>query len=528
MRAKYLVGVDFGTTCSRSAVYDINGNELGSGISENEIEYPEPGAFVYDGDKAIANLHKTTAEAIKSSGIDPNDIAAISFACARGCYVMYDKDDNFASPLILWPDTRAGVIADWMRQRLQDCGYSEDRLYEDTGFPYSPGWPITRIVWFRGAYPKQWENVTRIGTLQSVVQKAYNLDSSIDVSEDANWLQMLYATSMKPIPEIYAAWGVDPGLLTNFVPAGTPVGKISAEISAKTGLPEGTPIICGSGDQECNLIGTGSTAPGLVSVYAGTCGTVIARIDEYRLDPYKTLNICGAPGGAWEMEGSVSGAGGSLKWFRDALCAADVREAAAAGIKDFAYLDQMAERAPVGSNGALFLPFVNGAGTPKFDGCARGCFIGLNKHTGRNEFTRAVMEGSTYELRAVMSLLEKQENLPIDAIRFSGGGANSAIWNQIVADIMGYPTASVNTPESSCLGAAIIAAVGIGLYSDVMEAAQKMVKVRRVWEPIPRNVEIYNEQYAIHQGCYKALSDSGMFKRIAERESELISTVHST
>ena len=527
MGAKYLIGVDFGTTGSRSAVYDFDGNELGSAYSENDIEYPEPGAFVYDGNKAIANLHKTTSEAIGSSGINPNDIAAISFSCARGCYVMYDRDDNFASPLILWPDTRAGVVADRMIQRLYDCGYSEDRLYEDTGFPYSPGWPITRIFWFREAYPEQWEKVTRIGTLQSVVQKAYNLDSSIDVSEDANWFQMLYARSMAPIPEVLDAWGVDPGLLTNFVPAGTPVGRISAGISAKTGLPEGTPIICGAGDQECNLIGTGSTAPGLVSVYAGTCGTVIARIEEYRLDPYKTLNICGAPGGAWEMEGSISGAGGSLKWFRDALCAADMREAAAAGVKDFAFLDRMAENAPAGSNGALFLPFVNGSGTPKFDGYARGCFIGLNKHTGKNELIRAVMEGSTYELRAIMEVLEKQENLPIEAIRFSGGGANSDIWNQIVADIFGYPTASVTTPESSCLGAAIIAAVGIGMYSDVKEGALKMVKVRRSWEPIPGNVERYNEQYAIHQGCYKALSDSGMFKRISERESVLISKISS-
>ena len=520
MVSRYLVGVDFGTTGSRTVIYDLQGNEMGSGYAENDISFPEPGAYEYDGNKAIRTLWSTTAQAIKTSGVDPRNIASVCFSAIRGCFGLFDKDDNFVYPLTLWPDTRGTPMTGWMRSRMDAVGFTPEELYERTGFPFFAGFPSSRMLWFKDAYPEIWKKVAKIGSLQTVVQKAYGGYSNVDDAEDVGWFQQFDTRTCKPIPEIGQAWGLDPDLFAAFVPAGTQVGNVSREAAMQTGLAEGTPLICGVGDQQCTIIGTDCLRSGIISIYSGTCGVVVARTHDLVPDPYRTLNVCGAPGGEWELEGTTTGMGGNYRWLRDSLGQEELNEAGHSGISVYDVLNEKAETSQPGSRGVMFLPYLSGADTPKMNRYARGAFLGLNYQHRKGDFVRAVIEGSTYELKTVMDVF-RNTGIPIEKFRFSGGGANSRLWNQVVADVFNVPVTNVAAPEATALGAAIIGGVGAGIFSNVREAAGSMVKETDTWEPIEENVKIYAEQFELQQECYRVMTESGLFGKISDREAQL-------
>jgi xylulokinase len=520
METKYLVGVDFGTTGSRTIIYDLQGNEVGGAYAENKISFPTLGAYEYDGDTAINTLLDTTAKAIKSSGVAPEKIASVCFSAIRGCFALYDKNDRFVHPLILWPDTRGTPKVAWMRERLDAVGFTPEELYEKTAFPFFAGFASTRILWFRDAYPKKWERVTKIGSLQTVVQKAYGGYSNVDNAEDVGWFQQFDARTRKPISKMQQAWGIDPALFAEFVPSGTIVGKVSKEAAEKTGLAAGTPLVCGVGDQQCTIIGANCLNSGIISIYSGTCGVIVARTHNPTLDPARILNVCGAPGGEWQTEGTTTGMGGNYKWLRDALGQDEFREAQSKGKSVYDILNEKADASKPGSNGLVFLPYLSGADTPKMNRHARGAFLGLNHQHRKGDFIRAVIEGSVFELKTVMDVF-KNTGIPIEKFRFSGGGARSRLWNQIVADVFNVSVTNVAASEATALGAAIIGGVGVGLFADVREASEAMVTETDTWEPIAKNVRLYAEQFELQQECYRAMTENGLFKLIAEREARL-------
>ena len=515
MANKYLLGVDFGTTGTRSIIYDLQGNELGNAYKENIITYPEPGSYEYDGHSCAQVCYETTALALKRSGIDPRDIAAVSFSAIRGCFGMYDENDEFVHPLILWPDNRSLCKVPWMEERLAALGITHDDLYDLTLFPFSPGWPSARILYFKDRWPEKWERVKKIGSLQTVVQKIYGGDSNLDDAEDVGWFQQHDAVTCKPLPQMQEAWGIPSELFAKFVPTGTVIGKVSRECAEQTGLIEGTPLVCGSGDQECMIVGTGCTESGTVSTSIGTCGCIIVRSDELHPDPSRKLNICGSPGGAWQMEGTTSAAGQGYRWFRDALCQPEIGIAKQRGMDVYDMLNELAEEVPAGCNGLMFLPYLVGAETPKFNRFATGAFLGCNIEHRKGAFVRAVMEGACYELKAMLEVF-RQSGLTLAKHRFSSGGSRSALWNQILADVYNEPITNVATSEATGLGAAMIAAVGVGLYNNYEEAAKEMVRVTKTWEPNPENVKIYEEGYALMQDAYETLTQNNIFRRIYE------------
>ncbi|MDR2486366.1 MAG: hypothetical protein LBD12_00230 [Clostridiales Family XIII bacterium] len=520
MSEQYLAGVDFGTTGSRTVIYDLKGNEVGVGYAENPVSHPAPGAYEYDGALATRTLHRTTAEAIRSSGVHPRDIAVVCFSAIRGCFGLYDQEDAFVHPLILWPDTRGTETAHWMQGRLADVGLAPEDVYDRTGFPFFTGFTATRILWFRDAFPEKWERVRKIGSLQTVVQKAYGGHSGLDDAEDAGWFQQFDWKTQKPIPEIQQAWGLAPGLFADFVPAGTLVGKVSREAAEATGLVEGTPLACGIGDQQCTLLGTGSVDPGVISIYSGTCGVVVARTHAFTPDPSRILNVCGSAGGEWELEGTTTGMGGNYRWLRDVLGQDEMRLAAGRGCSVYEILNEEAAQSPPGSRGLLFLPYLSGADTPKLDRYARGGFLGANYQHRKPDFIRALIEGSTFELKTVMDVLRKT-GIPVESFRFSGGGAQSALWNQMVADVFDVPVTNVAAPEATALGAAIIGGAAIGLFEDVKEASRQMVQTTDRWEPDREHVKVYAERFDLHQECYRALRDSGIFAKLSSTERAL-------
>jgi xylulokinase len=252
--------------------------------------------------------------------------------------------------------------------------------------------------------------------------------------------------------------------------------------------------MAGGGDQAAGAVGTGAVIPGIVSLALGTSGVVFATTDSPYFDPQGRLHaFCHSVPGMWHLMGVMLSAAGSLRWYRDTL---------APGVS-FDDVVSPAGAVPPGSEGLFFLPYLTGERTPYPDPLARGAFVGLTVRHAQPHMTRAVLEGVAFGLRDSMELIRSAG--PITQVRVAGGGAKSALWRQILADVMDVELVTVNTTEGAAYGAALLAGVGAGRWATVAESCAATVRPVERTAPIAANVPIYERAYGHYRALYPAL-----------------------
>jgi xylulokinase len=289
-------------------------------------------------------------------------------------------------------------------------------------------------------------------------------------------------------------------------------GVLSEAVAKEMGLNAGTPVVGGGGDQAASAIGNGIVRKGIVSATMGTSGVVFAHSDEVQVDPEGRLHtFCHAVRGKWHVMGCVLSAGGSLQWFRNQLCQAEIAAAKRKKIDPYELITQQAADAPAGSEGLFFLPYLTGERTPHADPNARACWIGLSLRHGKGHMARAVMEGATFAMRDTLEII-KEMNIPVKEVRLSGGGARSEFWRQMQADIYGQYVATINAEEGPAYGVALLAAAGTGAYKDVVEACKATISVVTKTKAATATKKTYNAAYPVYQQLYQSLKDD--FKTI--------------
>jgi xylulokinase len=282
-------------------------------------------------------------------------------------------------------------------------------------------------------------------------------------------------------------------------------GAVHAAGARATGLLEGTPVVAGAGDQAAQALGSGIVEEGLVSITLGTSGVVFAPSRTCRVDPHGRLHaFCHASPGLWHLMGVMLSAGGSLRWYRDALCEAEVERAKTEGRDVYDVLLEAAADVPAGSEGLIFLPYLTGERTPYADPHARGVFYGLTVRHHKAHLTRAVIEGVSFGLRDSLDLM-KAAGLPIDHLRMSGGGAQSALWRQILADVCAMPIAVLNVTEGAAFGAAILAGIGARVFADAASATRTTVEETAMVHPGP-DAARYVRIQPLYRSLYAALA----------------------
>jgi xylulokinase len=303
------------------------------------------------------------------------------------------------------------------------------------------------------------------------------------------------------------------------VEPGTVVGKISKEISAKSGFAEGTPICVGIGDQSAATVGAGVVWPGMLSVSLGTGGMAIAFLDQKYRDPMGNTIISNhAVNGKWQFEGLQNGSAGIFRWFRDEIAAQERDQCLAEGSDVYEKLTAMAGTVPPGANGLLMIPHFATAGTPRWNDYARGLYFGMTFSHGKAHLARATMEGIILEQRdIVQSILNN--GIALDSVRIIGGPTRSDLWNQIQADIYGLPAETLKVTDAAVLGAGLAGPVGIGEFKDIREAVGALVKPGKRYEPIPENVKIYQEMFDVYTKVYEALEEAGAYGQISAMQS---------
>ena len=505
---KYLVGVDYGTTGTKTNIFDLKGNVVGTAYFDTPTQFPQPGRAEQDAKEIIENLFASTKAAVESSGIDPEEIGGISFTHMCCSFVPVDREGNFLYPIILWADTRGADMFDYIRTKWKENGITEQDDYDFTGYPLGPLCTMPKVLWLKKNHPDIYEKTYKFIGLQALMVSAYcGNQTYMDDKPGIIYSKLCDGRTFEWDDRRFAMYRLDKDKYPERVDPGTYAGTVPKSVAEKTGLAEGTPIYTGSGDQRCAPVGAGVIKDGMASAILGTGGVVHAYSSTPIRHPEGKISIMGHAGtGHWQVEGSCSSAASSFRWWRDELGQAEAREAKESGKNVYDILTSEAAKSPAGSNGLIFNAWFQGADCPRYDVNARATFTGLSFAHTKADMIRSVLEGVCYEMKSMLDVAEVALGKKIETVRAMGGGAKSALWLQMQADIYNVRLETVENEETTSLAAAMFAGIGCGIFGSLEEAVDKMVRITGHLDPIPENVKIYGELYPLYQKIYESLS----------------------
>jgi xylulokinase len=495
----YLLGLDIGTTGSKAVLLDEGGAVCASATTEYPLAMPRPLWAEQSPDDWWAATVASTRRVLAESGTAPGDLAGVGLTGQMHGLVLLDAAGAVLRPAILWNDQRTAAQCAAITAQV-----GAERLLELTGNPVLPGFTAPKLVWVREHEPEVYARVATVLLPKDYVR--YRLTGELlgEVS-DASGTALFDVGRRRWSDDMLRALQVPRGWLPEVTESLVLSSRVSAAAAGATGLRAGTPVAGGAGDQAAQAVGTGIYAEGLVSATLGTSGVVFAASDSYRVEPQGRLHaFCHAVPGQWHLMGVMLSAAGSFRWFRDALGQPEREQAAREGREAYDLLCAAAAAVPPGSEGLLFLPYLSGERTPYADPDARGVFFGLTLRHGKAHLTRAVLEGVSYGLRDCLELLRGLGLRP-DQVRASGGGARSALWRQMLADMFETEIVTVSTTEGAAYGAALLAGVGAGLYPDVAAACGRAVRLTERVQPGPA-AAVYARYYPRYQALYRALA----------------------
>ncbi len=438
------LGIDVSTTATKAVLVDGNGSVMAAESEAYDYQTPQP---------QWAEQHpEVWWQATRSvlRGLDLRGVEAVGLTGQMHGLVLLGADDAPLRPAILWNDQRTAAECDEMRAAL-----GLERLVAITGNDALPGFTAPKLLWVRNHEPDVYAAARRMLLPKDYLRLRLTGVHATDRAGGSG-TQLFDLARRDWSAELLDQLGIDPGLLPPTFEGPEVTGTVSREAAESTGLAVGTPVVAGGGDQAATAVGTGVVDPGAVMLSLGTSGVVFAATDAPVRDPQGRVHaFCHALPERWHLMGVMLSAAGSLRWLRDTVAPGE----------DFAALAASAGDVPAGADGLLFLPYLTGERTPHADPLARGAFVGLTVRHGRAHLVRAVMEGVAFGLRDGLELMQAAGVGAVDEIRASGGGTRSAVWRQVLADVLGASLVTPAASEGAAYGAALLAAGRIPTFT---------------------------------------------------------------
>ncbi|HKR10643.1 MAG TPA: xylulokinase [Pyrinomonadaceae bacterium] len=483
-----LLGIDVSTTGVKALLVDDNGEIVASATTPLHLSTPKPlWSEQYPHDwwqAAVTSIKQVLSET------DAAEIAAIGLTGQMHGLVLLDDDGEVLRPAILWNDQRCGDQCDEIRARL-----GKERLIRISGNDALTGFTAPKILWVRQHEREIYDRAHHVLLPKDYLRYKLTHEYAMDKADGSGTL--LFDLEKRDWSnETLAAANIPAAWLPRTFEGPEITGRVTREAAGATGLREGTPVVAGGGDQAAQAVGVGAIRPGVLAVTLGTSGVVFAATESPLIESEGRLHaFCHAVPGRWHLMGVMLSAAGSLQWYRDTL-APDV---------SFAELVNEANDIAPGSDGLLFLPYLCGERTPHPDPLARGAMVGLTMRHTRAHLTRAVIEGISFGIKDIFSLIQGVGAGEVEQVRVSGGGAKSVVWRQILADILGTELVTVNTTEGAAYGAALLAGVAAGTWSNVDEACAQTIRVNDGVSPNAATNNRYDEIYRQYQSLYPTL-----------------------
>jgi xylulokinase len=488
--AKYFIGVDVSTTASKALVFDEHGTVIASKGHPHDLSTPRPLWSEQDPLQWWDASSKALRDVLRE--VSPDDIAAVGLTGQMHGMTLLDKDNRPLRPAILWNDQRSGAQCDAVTEKIGAA-----RLYQLIGSLMLPGFTAPKIKWVEENEPDVFKQIAHILLPKDYVRFRLSGAYVCDVA-DGSGIALMDIGKRTWSDEMLAAMHIAREWLPDLCESTDVSAYVNEEGAAATGLKVGTPIIGGAGDQPAGGVGNGVVSIGQASLTIGTSGVAYAVNDKYAPELDGRLHtFCGPMAGTWFHMGVMLSAAGSLRWLHDEVTPN----------QSYDELNTMVERVPRGAEGLVFAPYLTGERHPYPDPYARGALVGFTLRHGVAHMVRAVMEGVSFGMRDTLELLRGLGVNPSEAV-VSGGAVNSQVWRQLTTDIMGIPLYTVNTTENGALGAAILAAVGVGAFPDVPTACAQMVRRVDTVSPDAAGVADYERLYPTFRGLYPALRDT--------------------
>jgi autoinducer 2 (AI-2) kinase len=503
MSGRYLLAIDAGTGSCRALLFTEAGEQAGTGLREWTHREPAdaPGGQDFDVAAGWRAIAACIADALAQAGAAGGDVAAVSATSMREGVVLYDRagTEIWACPNV---DSRSAAEA----AELISEG-AADKIYAEAGDWVSITTPA-RLRWLARHRPGLLDSAGSMGMLSDWI--VYRLCGEHVTEPSCGSSSGMFSLAQRTwSPSIAALCGLPPEVLPPVVDPGTVVGGVTAAAAAQTGLRPGTPVVAGGGDTQLGLLGAGAR-PGEYTVVGGTFWQNTVLLGVPLIDPRVRLRtLCHALPGAWMLEGIGFYCGMSMRWFRDAFCDAEVAQAASRGVDPYVVMEEAAARIPAGAGGvvAIMSNLMNARRWVHASPSFLQFDLSDQAAGGRGACVRALEEAAAYVARGHRDIIGELTGLEFGELVFTGGAARGRLWPQIMADVLGVPVRVPVVTESSALGAALCAGVGVGSYASLAEPLPSLRERAATFEPDPAAVAGYDEKYAAWRDIYRRMLD---------------------
>jgi len=497
----YVLTIDIGTTSTKVALFNRDGSLIKYFTQEYKLLYPAPNIVELSAEQYWSACKKGIQSILDSTRIEPKLIKGMSFSSQAETLVPVGRDGIPLRKAIVWLDNRAIDEARIIRDE-----FGLDRIHRITGQPeVVPTWPACRILWIKRNEPSLFKEVYKFLLLEDYLiyrltgrfVEEYSLASSslmLDITEKKWWQEMLNFV------------GITEDKLPLLMESGTPLAHISRSAARETRLSEETLVVIGALDQAAGAIGAGNIKPGITTETTGGVLAICASINKPIIDPLRRVPChCHAVPDTYLLLAWCQTAGIVLKWFRDEFFSSELDNQDILSGGFYEKLEERITRVPAGCEGLVVLPYLMGASCPHFNPSARGVFYGVSlKHT-RAYFLRAIMEAIAFMLKENIELMKKL-GIETRQVISMGGGSRSIVWTQMKADVLNLPVIRLETSEVASVGAAVLAAKGIGWYSSVEKAIQVFSLKKDTISPHVDSSAIYTQTYQKYLDLYEILS----------------------
>lgn len=495
---RYLLAHDVGTSGNKATLFTIDGELV------NSINYPYETKFFNanwaeqnpdDWWKAVCH---STQELVR--GIDVDEIAAVSFSGhMMGCLCV-DKNGTPLRNCIIYCDQRAQKEAQAILAQIE-----QQDFYKIVGHRANESYSLEKLMWVKNNEPEVYEKTYKMLHAKDYI--IFKL-TGVMVSDfsDASGTNAFDLNSFTWSDKIIEIAGVDRNMFPELKKSTDVAGTVTTQAAQATGLKAGTPVVVGGGDGSCAGIGVGCIKTGLAYNYLGSSSWIALMVDKPVYDEkMRVMNWAHTIPYALQPSGTMQTAGGSYNWLKNEICTSEVEHAQELGLNPYELINEAIAQSVPGAHGILFLPYLLGERTPRWNPNAKGAFIGLNLSHKRADVLRSVMEGITYNLQIILSIF--RQHVPIDTITVIGGGAKGAIWRQMMADIYDARILKPNyLEEATSMGAAIIGGVGVGAFQD-FNVVDRFIKIESECLPNRENQRQYQKMMPIFDKCYYALEE---------------------
>jgi len=509
-----LLGIDAGTTSLKAVLYNGEGKQLSSATREYRLITPKPTIVEASPEIYWESLKAVMEEITMKLGASEINVDALAISSQGESFVVLDKSGNPLRNVIVWLDSRAREESDIIRNE-----FGRENVYHTTGSPdVDPIWASTKLLWMRRNEPDNFNKIHKVlfveDYLINQMTKEYAANGSLycssllfDIIRNKWWQNMLDFLN------------INEEQLANLYPSGVVIGHLTEQARKDLKIATDAAVVTAGMDQACGCIGTGNISSGILTENIGASLNVCVTNEKPIFDkkmrvPCQTHSVNGkymyVP---WTKSGGII-----LKWFKDNFCEKQIEESERLEKNIYDILTKNIKNIPPGSNSIIMLPHLTGAVSPEMNDLARGVFYGLNLSSDRDILVRSIIESITYVLRSNIELVE-EENITIKTVISSGGASNSEIWNQIKADVLGFPIRTIKNQDSGCLGAAILSGVGVGFFKSIEDACDVIIKKGKDYYPNERNVKIYDQYYHVYKDLYTRLEP------VFERSAEILSNI---